>query len=223
MIQCMTGRMIQHMIGRGRFITLEGIEGTGKSTHLAMIHDILVATGIQVMVTREPGGTALGEALRQIVLDPDYKGMSADAELLIMFAARAEHLASLIRPQLALGNWVLCDRFTDATYAYQGGGRGVPLERIAALEDWAQGSLRPDLTLILDAPPAQALARTRKRGRAADRFEQEDLIFFQRVREAYLMRAREYPERYRVVDASRELNEVQSELRYLIHDLAAAI
>lgn len=209
------------MIRRGRFITLEGIEGTGKSTNLAMVHDTLVAGGIQVVVTREPGGTPLGEALRQILLDPDYRGMNADAELLLMFAARAEHLANVIRPQLSLGNWVLCDRFTDATYAYQGGGRGVRMERIATLEDWTQGPVRPDMTVILDAPPEQALARTRKRGFAPDRFEQESLAFFQRVREAYLLRAREYPERYRVVDASRELSAVQADLRALVRELEA--
>jgi dTMP kinase len=208
------------MIRRGRFITLEGIEGTGKSTNLAMVHDTLVADGVQVVVTREPGGTPLGEALRQILLDPDYRGMSADAELLLMFAARAEHLANVIRPQLALGNWVLCDRFTDATYAYQGGGRGVRMERVASLEDWTQGPVRPDLTVILDAPPEQALARTRARGTAPDRFEQENLAFFRRVREAYLLRAREYPERYRVVDASRELSAVQTDLRLLVRELA---
>ena len=143
----------------GRFITLEGGEGVGKSSNLEFIRRHLEAAGKAVIVTREPGGTPLGEQVRGLLLDHRHNGMSADAELLLMFAARAEHLAQVIRPALAAGRWVLCDRFTDATYAYQGGGRGIATERIAVLETWVQGDLRPDLTLLLDAPVAVGMAR----------------------------------------------------------------
>lgn len=190
----------------GRFVTLEGIEGAGKSTVRAHVAARVRAAGREVVTTREPGGTPLGEALRALLLD-HRNGMAGDTELLLMFAARAEHLAEVIRPALRGGRWVVCDRFTDSTYAYQGGGRGVPEARIAALESWVQGSLRPDLTLLLDVPPATGLARARGGG-GGDRFEREDLAFFERVRAAYLRRAEAEPARFRVIDAAAPLEVV---------------
>ncbi|TCO83143.1 thymidylate kinase [Plasticicumulans lactativorans] len=195
----------------GRFITLEGVEGAGKSTQLDALAQALAARGLRVLTTREPGGTALGEELRRVLLAPRDGGMARDAELLLMFAARAEHLERVIRPALARGEWVLCDRFTDATYAYQGGGRGVAPERIAMLEDWVQGGLRPDLTLVLDLPVAQGLARAGRRG-AADRFEAETLGFFERVRAVYRERAAAQPARYAVIDAAQSVEAVQARL-----------
>jgi dTMP kinase len=196
----------------GKLITVEGIEGVGKSTNLAFIHAQLSAAGRDVVQTREPGGTPLGEAIRGLLLDPAYTGMDALCELQLMFAARAEHLARLIRPALSRGQWVLCDRFTDATYAYQGGGRGVDVSLIARLEALVQGDFRPDLTLLLDVPVAVGLARARQRGEP-DRFEQEQAAFFERVRLAYLDLAARHPDRYRVIDASRELEHVQQQIR----------
>jgi dTMP kinase len=201
----------------GRFITLEGGEGVGKSTNLEFVRQHLEATGKSVTVTREPGGTPLGEQIRALLLDHRHDGMSADTELLLMFAARAQHIAQLIHPALARGQWVLCDRFTDATYAYQGGGRGIAAERIALLETWVQGALRPDLTLLLDAPVAVGMARAGRRG-MADRFEREELAFFERVRHSYLDQARRFPERYRVIDAGQALDAVQDQLRRTLDD-----
>jgi dTMP kinase len=201
----------------GRFITLEGGEGVGKSTNLEFVRQHLEATGKSVTVTREPGGTPLGEQIRALLLDHRHDGMSADTELLLMFAARAQHIAQLIHPALARGQWVLCDRFTDATYAYQGGGRGIAAERIALLETWVQGALRPDLTLLLDAPVAVGMARAGRRG-MADRFEREELAFFERVRHSYLDQARRFPERYRVIDAGQALDMVQDQLRRTLDD-----
>ena len=197
----------------GRFITLEGGEGVGKSSNLEFIRHHLEAAGKAMVVTREPGGTPLGEQVRGLLLDHRHDGMSADAELLLMFAARAEHLARVIRPALASGKWVLCDRFTDATYAYQGGGRGIAAERIAALETWVQGDLRPDLTLLLDAPVAVGMGRAGQRTANADRFEREQTAFFEHVRHTYLALAERYAERYRVIDASQALSAVQDQLR----------
>jgi dTMP kinase len=197
----------------GRFITLEGGEGVGKSSNLEFIRRHLEAAGKTVIVTREPGGTPLGEQVRALLLDHRHDGMSADAELLLMFAARAEHLAQVIRPALAAGKWVLCDRFTDATYAYQGGGRGIAAERIAALETWVQGDLRPDLTLLLDAPVAVGMGRAGRRAANADRFEREQTAFFEQVRHTYLELAKRCAERYRIIDASQTLNAVQDQLR----------
>lgn len=196
----------------GRFITLEGGEGVGKSSNLEFIRRRLERAGKSVVVTREPGGTALGEQIRVLLLDHRRDGMSVDAELLLMFAARAEHLAQVIRPALEAGKWVLCDRFTDATYAYQGGGRGIAETRIADLETWVQGSLRPDLTLLLDATVAVGLARAGRREEAADRFEREQAAFFERVRRTYLQMAERFPERYRVIDAGQSLAAVQEQL-----------
>ncbi len=207
--------------GQGRFITLEGGEGAGKSTNLEYIQDRLQAAGIVVRVTREPGGTALGEDIRSLLLDPGNTAMHADTELLLMFAARAQHLRELILPALACGEWVLCDRFTDATYAYQGGGRGLDMGRIAQLETWVQAGFQPHRTLLFDLPVDIGLQRAGKRG-VLDRFEQEQRAFFVRVREGYLARARAFPERFRVVDAARELVEVQVQLDPLIEELIKA-
>ncbi|WP_373507246.1 dTMP kinase [Thiocapsa sp.] len=215
---------------RGRFITLEGIEGAGKSTHMAHLSALLSALGIQVVTTREPGGSPVAERIRGLLIDPENTGMDETAELLLMFAARAEHLAKTIRPALASGIWVLCDRFTDATYAYQGGGRGLDPARIALLESLVQGELRPDLTLLFDLPPELGLARARGRG-AADRFESETLEFFEAVRAVYLERAHANPRRYRLIDAAALLPVVSAQANREIgafieaqgHDPAGAI
>jgi dTMP kinase len=195
----------------GKFITVEGGEGVGKTTNLAFIEARLRAAGIAVVVTREPGGTALGEDIRGLLLGHRHDGMASDTELLLMFAARAEHLAKVIRPALANGQWVLCDRFTDATYAYQGGGRGIAREHIAQLEQWVQGDLRPDLTLLLDVPIAVGLQRAGDRS-APDRFESEQAAFFERVRADYLERAGLEPNRYRIIDTAQTLADVQHTL-----------
>jgi dTMP kinase len=197
------------------FITLEGGEGAGKSTQMAFVRqrleDRLQAVGKCLHVTREPGGTELGEQIRGLLLDHRQTAMDSDTELLMMFAARAQHLAQLIRPSLAAGDWVLCDRFTDATYAYQGGGRGIDTARIAALEDWVQGELRPALTLLLDLPIEVGMARAGERGEL-DRFEREQQAFFERVRQTYRDRAAAEPERYRVIDAAQSIEQVQVQI-----------
>ena len=196
----------------GRFITLEGIDGAGKSTHAGWIAAEVAARGHAVIATREPGGTPLGETLRELVL---RHPMSHDAETLLMFAARREHLEHVIRPALARGDWVLCDRFTDATFAYQGGGHGVPAARIAELEGWIQGDCEPDLTLLFDVPPEVSRARlalAEAEGRSLDKFETEAQAFFERVRGAYLARAAAAPQRFRVVDSARPLADVRAEL-----------
>lgn len=187
------------MTVRGRFITLEGIDGAGKSTHLSWLLQYLRARGLDVVSTREPGGTALGESLRQIVL---HEPMHLETEALLMFAARREHIARVIDPALAAGQWVVSDRFTDATFAYQGGGRGLDRDKIAVLENWVHPGLQPDLTLLFDLPPKLAMRRVAASGNAPDRFEQEREHFFAGVREAYLDRARRDPDRIRVLDAS---------------------
>ena len=199
-----------------RFITLEGGEGAGKSTQLAAAREWLAARGHDVLVTREPGGTALGERLRRLLLH-EAGDMSPEAETLIVFAARAEHLARVIRPALAAGRTVLCDRFTDATYAYQGGGRGLGVERIAALERWVQQELRPDLTILLDLPVAKGLERAGDRS-APDRFEREQLAFFERVRGAYLAAAAREPGRIRVVDAARDPADVTADIVAILRE-----
>ncbi len=196
---------------RGRLITLEGIEGVGKSTNLTFVVQHLRSQGIPVVETREPGGTPAAEAIRQVLLDQTQEHLGPLTELLLMFAARASHLEQTIGPALAAGDWVVCDRFTDASYAYQGGGRGLGSEAVAALEQLVQGSLRPDLTLLLDASPSATLERRMLRG-TADRFEQENADFFARVRSVYLERAAAEPDRIRCVDASQPLEAVQSEL-----------
>jgi dTMP kinase len=207
---------------RGRFITLEGSEGSGKSTNLNFIHQRLQQSGLEVVLTREPGGTPLGENIRELLLDHRQQSMVSDTELLLMFAARAQHLNELILPALEAGKWVLCDRFTDATYAYQGAGRGISSDRIAQLEQWVQGELRPDLTVFLDLPVAQGLARAGERAEL-DRFEREEIDFFERVRQGYLIQAKAQPQRYRVVDASPLLPEVQAQLDRVIDDYLAQV
>lgn len=199
----------------GRFVTVDGGEGAGKTTQMGFMREYLERRGCRVVVTREPGGTLLGEEIRALLLGHRDGGMTLTAETLLMFAARAEHLEQVIRPALAAGCWVLCDRFTDATYAYQGGGRGLPLERIAVLEEWVQGTLRPDLTLLLDLPVATGLARAGRRS-MADRFEREDVDFFERVRAMYLKRAAHEPDRYRVVDASQSIKAVRAEVETVL-------
>jgi dTMP kinase len=197
---------------RGRFITLEGIDGAGKSTHVAWIRDALAGWGHRVVATREPGGTPLGERLRELLLG---EAMSHDTEALLMFAARREHLEQVIRPSLARGDWVLCDRFTDATYAYQGGGYGVSAARIGQLEDWVHGDCAPDLTLLFDLPPevsGERLANNARDGRVLDKFEREFQSFFERVRAVYLERARNEPQRFRIIDSTRSLEEVRVQL-----------
>jgi len=198
-----------------KFITLEGIEGVGKTSNLRFIKELLEAEGHSCVVTREPGGTNLGEALRGILLNHSEENMSPDAELLMMFAARAEHLEKVIKPALANNQTVLCDRFTEATYAYQGGGRQLDEEKIAELEEWVQGNLRPDLTVILDAPVEIGRARAGKRSEP-DRIEQEQDDFFQRVRNAYINMSEHYPHRICLVDASVGIEQVQQQIRAML-------
>jgi len=206
---------------RGQFITLEGIEGAGKSTQLATVCSELQRAGIVPVVTREPGGAPMAEQIRAMLLDPASQGMTSDAELLLMFAARAEHIHRTIEPALAAGRWVLCDRFTDATYAYQGGGRGVDPARIATLEDLVQGGLRPNLTLLFDVSAEIGLARAK--GRAAlDRFESESIAFFTRARDAYLAIAEREPIRVRIIDAGQPLPAVSTTVSDLLRSYLAA-
>lgn len=200
---------------RARFITVEGIEGAGKSTCLNLIRDCIRQHGWPLEVTREPGGTELGEDLRELLLGHRHEGMADSTELLLMFAARAEHLHAKIIPALSSGSWVLCDRFTDATYAYQGYGRGIELERIAVLEQWVQRGRRPDLTLLMDLPVETGLERAGRRSEP-DRFERQTLAFFERVRNGYLSLARAEPERFRVIDASQSLPEVSNQVSAVI-------
>jgi dTMP kinase len=195
---------------RGAFITLEGAEGVGKSTCLALVGGRLEARGRDVVTTREPGGTPIGEHIREWLLSGMRARLSAEVEAVLMFAARAVHVESVIEPALASGRWVVCDRFSDATFAYQGGGRGADQEFLTRLESGVLGGLQADLTLLLDAPVDIGLARIR--GRPLDRFEREDRPFFERVRAAYLERARRYPQRIKVVDASGPLGEVERHL-----------
>nr|WP_218952929.1 dTMP kinase [Pseudomonas sp. BMW13] len=203
------------------FITLEGPEGAGKSTNREYLAERLREQGVDVLLTREPGGTPLAERIRELLLAPSDEPMAADTELLLVFAARAQHLQQVIRPALARGSVVLCDRFTDATYAYQGGGRGLSTARIAQLEQFVQGELRPDLTLIFDLPVEVGLARAAARGRL-DRFEQEQRSFFESVRHAYLARAEQSPQRYRVLDAGQSLAQVQADIDALLPSLLEA-
>lgn len=204
----------------GKFITLEGGEGVGKSTNLIYIKELLETAEISVVMTREPGGTAFAEKIRQLLLDNRDEAVSEQAELLLMFAARAQHIQHVIHPALSQGKWVLCDRFTDATYAYQGGGRGMDLSMIEWLEVAVQGSLRPDLTLLLDAPIEVGMSRAKKRGEL-DRFESEKVAFFERVRSSYLMRANQYPETMTVINADQSLSEVQSEIHVALQSFMA--
>ena len=204
-------------MSRGKFITLEGGEGVGKTTNLSFIKDYLQQQAIPVTVTREPGGTALAEKIRQLVLDKDSESISDTTELLLMFAARAQHIQHVIEPALAQGHWVLCDRFTDATYAYQGGGRELSIATIALLEQLVQGELRPDLTLLLDAPIEIGMERAQKRS-AFDRFEVEKISFFTRVRNMYLSRAAQQADRIKVIQANQSLVNVQSDIIGVLTD-----
>lgn len=206
---------------RGLFITIEGGEGVGKSTNIDFIAQRLKRQGISFILTREPGGTPLAEDIRQLLLTPRDEGVAENTELLLMFAARAQHIAEVIEPALAKGQWVVCDRFTDATFAYQGGGRGIPMTKIADLEQWVQGDLRPDFTVLLDASVEVGMSRASKRG-ALDRFEQEQITFFESVRAAYLSLAEQYPDRYRVIDAAQALAQVQESLVTVIDEMIAA-
>jgi dTMP kinase len=203
-------------MARGRFITFEGIDGAGKTTHLAWFRDRLAdklaATGRQVVMTREPGGTPLGEALREILL---HQSMDLETEALMMFAARREHLARVIEPALARGDWVLSDRFTDATFAYQGGGRGLPRDKLETLERWVQGGFQPDLTVLFDVPPATASER-RGAAREPDRFESETDAFFVRTRAEYLRRAEEAPYRFVIVDSTQSIETIRAQLGHMI-------
>ena len=201
---------------RGRFITMEGGEGAGKSTMMDRVANWLEHAGHRVIRTREPGGTELAEKLREILLDRNNISLSGRAELLLMFAARAQHLEELIRPALVRGDWVLCDRFTDATWAYQGGGRGLPRDEIGSLETLVHGDLQPDLTLLLDLPVELGMKRAARRSQA-DRFEQESTLFFERVRNAYLERAEAAPERFAVIDAASNMEEVWSQIESVLH------
>lgn len=197
---------------RGMFITLEGMDGAGKSTHIPAIVDLLQARGKEVLVTREPGGTELGERLRELLL---HETMQPETEALLMFAARRQHLVQLILPALARGTWVLSDRFTDASFAYQGEGRGVAVDKLRFLERWVQGDFQPDLTLLFDLPVSLSMERLAC-VRTPDRFECEDTAFFERIRCGYLQRAAEFPERFRVIDASKSLEEVNVEVKKYI-------
>ncbi len=201
------------MSSRGRFITIEGGEGVGKSTNIACVEQCLQERGIRYLKTREPGGTPLAEELRNLLLAPRTEKVCEKTELLLVFAARAQHLEQVIRPALAQGTWVLCDRFTDATYAYQGGGRGLSLATIALLEELVQEGLQPDLTLLLDVDVRTGMARVGKRGGEADRFEREQLVFFEAVRAIYRDRAASNPARFRLVDAGQPLASVQHDIR----------
>jgi dTMP kinase len=205
---------------RGKFLTIEGTEGVGKSTNLAFVRDWLVSKGLEVIVTREPGGTPLAEEIRSLLLSKRAEAVDETAELLLVFAARAQHLAQVIKPALARGAWVLSDRFTDATYAYQGGGRGLSKSIIEQLEQLVQGDLRPDLTLILDIDVQLGLDRARQRGEL-DRFESETISFFEQVRAAYRQRALAAPKRYALVDAGQPLSKVQADIDSLLTRLLA--
>jgi len=205
---------------RGKFLTIEGTEGVGKSTNLAFVCDWLLQQGIDVVVSREPGGTPLAEEIRGLLLAKRDESVDETAELLLVFAARAQHLQQVIKPALERGAWVLCDRFTDATYAYQGGGRGLNTTTIAQLETLVQGDLRPDLTLILDIDVELGLNRARQRGEL-DRFESEAITFFERVRKAYRSRAEAAPDHYAVIDAGQELVAVQADIKLVLEQLFA--
>lgn len=214
-------------MSRGRFITLEGGEGAGKSTQLNLICELIRAAGFDVVATREPGGTPRAEQIRSLLLEKTTEPMPPACELLLMFAARANHVENLIKPALARGAWVVCDRFTDASYAYQGGGRGMPLEDIRALESIVHAGLKPDLTLLLDTPVAIGLSRAQQRNVSqqseADRFESEQAAFFERVRNAYLDIAKREPQRVRLIDASRPIEQVSADVRATLQQFIAGV
>lgn len=198
---------------KGKFITLEGVDGAGKSTHLSWLVETLRSQGRTVVQTREPGGTPLGEKLRELLL---HEPMHLETEALLMFAARREHLAQVILPAVARGDWVVCDRFTDASFAYQGGGRGLSTEKLRQLERWVQGEVQPDLTLLFDLPIDIAAQRMAGAARTLDRFEQEKADFHERVRAAYLARANENPSRFRVLDGRLSIEQIKNQLELII-------
>ncbi|TQV77432.1 dTMP kinase [Aliikangiella marina] len=202
---------------RGKFISLEGSEGVGKTTSLNFVREYIESQGHRVVVTREPGGTPLAEDLRNILLSNRQEQVDPDAELLMMFAARSQHVNTLIKPALDNGDWVLCDRFTDATFAYQGGGRGISVDRIAEIEQWTLAGFEPDMTILLDMSVEEGMARTRKRGKP-DRFETEKLDFYEKIRAAYLQRARKYSDRIKVIDAAPDIATVQASLRLALRE-----
>lgn len=210
----------------GKFITIEGGEGVGKSTQISALRDLLVSRGLAVVVTREPGGTRRAERIRELLLETSEEAMPPICELLLMFAGRSTHIENVIRPALQRGIWVICDRFTDATYAYQGGGRGMNLDQIASLESWVQQDLRPDLTLLLDAPveigAQRAALRNEQRG-ITDRFEHEQRSFFERVRAAYLKRVAAEPHRFAVIDASVDRDLVTNSIRAAVEPLLSTV
>ena len=203
---------------KGRLITLEGGDGVGKTTHIELLETYLTEQGVSVLTTREPGGTALGEALRKVLLRGELE-CGAETEMMVLFAARTQHLHAVLLPAIAKGQWVLCDRFTDATFAYQGGGRGIPFERIARLETFVQDNFEPDLTLLLDLPIEEGLARVTQRGGRVDRFEKQDPAFKERIRQSYLRRQQDNPERIQRVDASGSVDQIQTILQRQIQTL----
>jgi dTMP kinase len=213
-------------VSTGKFITIEGGEGVGKSTQISALRDLLVSRGVTVVVTREPGGTPRAERIRELLLETTEEAMPPVCELLLMFAGRSTHIENVIRPALQRGIWVICDRFTDATYAYQGGGRGMNLDQIESLERWVQQDLRPDLTLLLDATveigARRAAARNEQRG-ITDRFEHEQKSFFERVRAAYLRRATAEPQRFAVIDASVDREAVTASIRAAVEPLLSTV
>ena len=203
----------------GKFISIEGVEGAGKSTQVSFIQDYLTSLGKIVVVTREPGGTELSEKIRHLLLEPSSNSMANDTELLLMFASRAEHVSQVINPALHRGDWVLCDRFLDATYAYQGGGRGIERQRIQQIADWTLRGLIPDLTLLFDLPVELGLERVIERKEDMDRFEQEKIDFFQKIRKSYLKSAKADPNRIKILDASLSIIKIQEQLTQLIKPL----
>ncbi len=206
---------------KAKFITIEGSEGAGKSTNINFIKDYLQAKNIDFILTREPGGTPIAEKIRDLLLDKSHNLLCDDAELLLMFAARAQHLQERILPALNAGKWVISDRFTDASYAYQGGGRGLSWQKIAQLEQWVQGDLRPDATILLDIPVEAGMARVQARGET-DRFEQEQMSFFNRIRNAYLQLAKDNPERFHIINTLPEIAKVQQQINIVMDKLTHA-
>ncbi len=203
---------------KGKFITVDGVEGAGKSTQINFICEYLKDKGINVILTREPGGTEIGEKIRTMLLSNSTGKMHADTELMLMFAARNEHIQNKIIPVLAQGDWVLSDRFTDASYAYQGGGRGLDIERIAQLENWVLQDFTPDMTLLLDVSVHIGMQRVESRG-TKDRIEQEDFDFFNRVRQAYIARAEQYPQRIKLIDAAQSVDDTSRHIQAILNDL----
>jgi len=203
---------------RGKFITIDGVEGAGKSTQITFICDYLKAKGINVILTREPGGTDVGEKIRTLLLSNSTGKMHADTELMLMFAARNEHIQNKIMPALERGDWVLSDRFTDASYAYQGGGRGLDVERIAQLEQWVLQDFTPDMTLLLDVPVEIGMSRVESRGKK-DRIELEATDFFNRVRQAYIDRSKQFPERIKLIDSSQTVEHTKQQIKVILDSL----